>query len=53
MQHHKFYNLPAFESITRARRKLQALYPTLKDNVVAELREEKEEEFKIYARERV
>jgi len=41
----------SFESITRARRKVQKKFPELKDNEVAEIREAEQEEYREYARE--
>ena len=45
---HKELGLPSFESITRARRKLQKLYPSLLDNETKKKREELEKEYKNY-----
>ncbi len=45
---HKELGLPSFESITRARRKLQKLYPFLLDNETKKKREELEKEYKNY-----
>lgn len=45
---HKELGLPSFESITRARRKLQKLYPFLLDNETKKKREEIEKEYKNY-----
>lgn len=47
---HNTLGLPAFESITRARRKIQATFPWLKDEDVADFRAIQEEEYKNYAR---
>ena len=45
------HELPSFESITRARRKVVELYPELDaDESVRALREQAEEEYKNYAR---
>lgn len=41
---------PSFESITRARRKVQQGHPNLKDNYVAQLRAQQEEMFREYSR---
>lgn len=47
---HKKYGLPSFESITRARRKLQAEYKGLEaTNRMKAVRAEAEEEFRNYA----
>lgn len=40
-----------FESITRARRKIQRKYPELRDDETAEARDKEQEEYKAYARE--
>ena len=40
----------SFESITRARRKLQNKYPELKDEKVANLRDKKQKEYIAYSR---
>lgn len=40
-----------FESITRARRKVQEKYPELKDGETAEIRNQEQEEYRKYARE--
>lgn len=42
--------LAQMESITRARRKVQSDYPELKDDHTAELRAEREEVFREYAK---
>ena len=41
----------SFESITRARRKVQRKYPELKDEETAELRNAEQEEYREYAKE--
>lgn len=41
----------SFESITRARRKIQRKHPELKDNEISEIREAEQEEYKQYAKE--
>lgn len=41
----------SFESITRARRKLQKKYPELKDEEVAEIRDEEQKEYIEYSKE--
>ena len=51
MLNHKEYGLPAFEGISRARRKLQAEHEELRANKkVTEFREQKEEEYREYSR---
>ena len=47
------FKLPPFESITRARRKLQKEYPFLADAETQEARAEQEVVYKDFARERV
>ena len=42
----------SFESITRARRKVQKKYPELKDEEVAEIRDIEQEEYREYSREK-
>lgn len=52
LEHHNELELPNFESVGRARRKVQELYPDLQsDEKVHEERTKKEEEFKDFARE--
>lgn len=41
----------SFESITRARRKIQKKYPYLKDKKVAEIRNEEQQEYIEYSKE--
>ena len=41
---------PSFESITRARRKVQQEHPNLKDNFVAQLRVQQEEIYREFSR---
>ena len=41
----------SFESITRARRKLQKKYPELKNNEVTEIRDKEQEEYREFAKE--
>ena len=50
MLNHKELGFPSFESVTRCRRKIFEKYPNLKPKKVTKFREEKEEEFKEYAR---
>ncbi len=40
----------SFESITRARRKLQSKYPELKNNKIANFRDKKQKEYIAYSR---
>ena len=48
---HKELKLPSVESITRARRKLQAEYEYLRPNeIISEIRENEEQEFRRYSR---
>lgn len=49
MLNHKAYNLPAFESITRARRKIQRTNPELSNKKVQEERLNKTSEYISYA----
>ena len=50
MLYHKEYKLPSFESITRARRKLQNKYPELKPSKeVQEIRDKEEMDYFKYA----
>ena len=50
MTSHKKYNLPSFESITRARRKLQAEYPELRASQATQaIRKYEQESFRDYA----
>lgn len=47
---HKFYKLFPFESITRARRKLQNKYPELQaEKIIVEARSQEEVEYRNYA----
>lgn len=51
MMHRAECGFPPYESVMRARRKIQRAYPDLRaDDTVEEFRELKEEEFKEYAR---
>ena len=40
----------SFESITRARRKLQSKYPELKNNKTADFRDKKQKDYIAYSR---
>ena len=47
----QLYNIPCFETVTRARRKLQSIYPELAANEEVEcFRELEEEKYKNYAK---
>lgn len=46
MMNHNQYGLPAFESVTRARRKIQSNHPELCDEKTKEYRAKREEEFR-------
>ncbi len=48
----KLKNRPSFKSITRARRKVQAKHPELKDYQTSEIRKEEETKYKKFAKER-
>lgn len=51
MLNHKEYGLPAFEGVTRARRKLQKEYPELRPSEkISELRQQQEEDYREYSR---
>lgn len=50
LHNHVVFGLPSFESITRARRKIQAEYPDLKDAKAVEIRAAEEEEYREFAR---
>lgn len=52
INNHKTYNLPSFESITRARRKLQRRYPHLSNKKMKEIRKEEEIKYINYALEK-
>ena len=40
----------SFESITRARRKLQSKYPELKNNKIADFRDKKQKDYIAYSK---
>lgn len=44
LENRAFWELPSYESVSRARRKVQALHPELKANPVVEMHKEKSEE---------
>ena len=51
MLNHKEYGLPAFEGVTRARRKLQKDYPELRPSeTIGKFRKQQEEEYRQYSR---
>ena len=50
LHNHTIFEIPSFASIPRARRKVQAERPELKDAKTAEVREAEEEEYIEYAR---
>ena len=49
LENHELIGLPSFGSITRARRKLQAKYPELRNETSAEIRAKEETEYRAYA----
>lgn len=49
LEHHIELGVPSFESISRARRKLQAKYPELVNETAAQIRAQEEKEFRAYA----
>lgn len=49
LHNHVLFGLPSFESITRARRKVQAENPELKDAKAVEIRAEEEKEYREFA----
>lgn len=50
MYHHKEYQMPSWETITRCRRKIQAKRPDLVDSETARNRHEEEKDYIAYAR---
>ena len=50
MQHHIEYGLPSFESITRARRKILAKFPELRDAKATEIRLKEQEKYLEYSK---
>lgn len=50
LHNHIVFGLPSFESITRARRKVQANYPELKDAKAVEIRAAEQEQYREFAR---
>lgn len=51
LEYHEVLGLPSFGSITRARRKLQAKHPELKNETAVEIRAKEETEYRAYAKE--
>lgn len=49
MLYHKQFGLPPFESVTRARRKIQSKHPELANEKTKKLREKQENEYIKYA----
>ena len=47
---HIIFGLPSFASVTRARRKVQAEHPELKDAKAVEIRLEEQEQYREFAR---
>lgn len=52
LHNHEIFKLPCFESVTRARRKVQQLYPELKDKKTAEMRNAEQEKYREFAHEK-
>lgn len=50
LHNHVMFGLPSFESITRARRKVQAQYEELKDAKAVEIRAAEQNDFMEFAR---
>lgn len=50
LKNHKLFGLPPFASVARARRKIQAERPDLKDQKTAEIRNAEQEEYVEFAR---
>lgn len=50
LNNHRLFGLPSWESVSRARRKIQAEQPELKDAEMAEIRQEEIKEYKEFAR---
>lgn len=52
LRNHKYYNLPSFASIVRARRKLQVTYPHLgASNEAMAIRCDEEDKYRAFAKE--
>lgn len=50
LHEHKLFGLPSWESVSRARRKIQAEYRALTDEKTVEKRKEEEAKYKEFAR---
>ena len=50
LNNHVIFGLPSFASVTRARRKIQAQYPELKDAKAVEIRANEQEQYREFAR---
>ncbi len=50
LHNHTLFGVPSFESITRARRKIQAEFKALTDARTVEIREAEQEDYKEFAR---
>ena len=50
IMNHAHYGLPAFESVTRARRRIQSTHPELCDEKTKEVRSKREDDFREYYR---
>ena len=50
LNNHRLFGLPSWESVSRARRKIQAEQPELKDAEMAEIRADEEKEYREFAR---
>lgn len=50
LNNHRLFGLPSWESVSRARRKIQAEMPELKDAEMAEIRKAEIEDYKEFAR---
>lgn len=50
-KNHVILGIPSLETITRCRRKLQAIDPNLRDEKASSIRASEEEEFRKYAKE--
>ena len=50
LNNHKLFGLPSWESVSRARRKIQAERPELKDAEMAEIRDAEQEKYIEFAR---
>lgn len=49
LKNHEILGIPPFESVTRARRKLQEIYPELRDEKKSKIRAKEEQEYRDYA----